>query len=861
MQGSGARLVVATFLSLTLLLSLSHSVLDGYFRADVVDVPPTPAPVGPALSQRVVLIVIDGLRSDSALTWGAMPKLEALAHRGASGIAFTGAITMTFIGVRALGTGTQPGLADLLRYGEQPPITFDNPLRRVRERGGHVALVGDTPFLDAFKPYIDIDLTAVDPAARARHYFDNVYGDDADWTLKAVGLMGRTDWQLGIVMLGGVDHASHRFTPMTAEFRKKLASTDEDIARIVAAAGAGTTVIITSDHGTGERGHHGSGEPEARETPLIFAGPGIVPGARLGDAAQIDVAPTIAALLGLPLPAPSEGRVLVEALAVPGDERARLLSENRSQHQRYAMAWATKRGVQPPAIGATAEGLRAMSAWLEATRSRGRLVPPIWAAALLWLAFAVVLRRSWLAPGDRSPILNPREIGGALVAVAASITNLAGDGARPWPAIAALVGATCAVWPRAEERRSWGPIAIVPLGAAFVGVAALETSLGLWRLHYRTAQLAFGRAIEALHLREEEAVLLALALVAVAAATRLRRTSATEPSRLIALLCLIFAGAAGDALAIPAAIVVAGLTAVVLGGFDDALALTAALLAGGASLIIGDWPQVTSLPLAYLGPPCLLLLALGDGEAPRRPLSFLALLAVLWRLPGVPPTVFHAALTISIAGLAIASYLRRAAGGTALLGWGAAIVIAGLSRGPLMPGLIAFVWFAARAGRLEGLRVPGLRSRLAAAFLVTGARVGLFALFEGAFRFSRIEVDVAYLGNPGTEHLTGGAIVALKFLLAFVAPAALVTARQGPMERIGTVALCAVLWALRVVHIVGWITLARDTFHAPYVDAGHLFFSLLLAASAVATLLVVAGLSPPSTIAPAEAPAVTRDAA
>jgi arylsulfatase A-like enzyme len=45
------------------------------------------------------------------------------------------------------------------------------------------------------------------------------------------------------------------------------------------------------------------------------AGPGIRPGARPGEVRLIDVAPTLARLLGLPVPPQATGRVIEEALA------------------------------------------------------------------------------------------------------------------------------------------------------------------------------------------------------------------------------------------------------------------------------------------------------------------------------------------------------------------------------------------------------------------------------------------------------------------------------------------------------------------------------------------------------------------
>ncbi|WP_084470064.1 alkaline phosphatase family protein [Jiangella gansuensis] len=62
----------------------------------------------------------------------------------------------------------------------------------------------------------------------------------------------------------------------------------------------------------GPRGYHGrTGE---REAALLVAGRGVSPRARLDQARHVDIAPTIAALLGIPAPAQAEGRVLDEAL-------------------------------------------------------------------------------------------------------------------------------------------------------------------------------------------------------------------------------------------------------------------------------------------------------------------------------------------------------------------------------------------------------------------------------------------------------------------------------------------------------------------------------------------------------------------
>ena len=58
------------------------------------------------------------------------------------------------------------------------------------------------------------------------------------------------------------------------------------------------TVIITADHGGHDRGH-GSDLPEDMTIPLFVMGPDFTPGQRLENVSIMDIAPTIASLLGV----------------------------------------------------------------------------------------------------------------------------------------------------------------------------------------------------------------------------------------------------------------------------------------------------------------------------------------------------------------------------------------------------------------------------------------------------------------------------------------------------------------------------------------------------------------------------------
>ncbi|MBI1189379.1 MAG: tetratricopeptide repeat protein [Tepidisphaera sp.] len=106
---------------------------------------------------------------------------------------------------------------------------------------------------------------------------------------------------------------------------------DEMLGKMLAAAGPETTVILISDHGF----HSDHLRPKVQTAiddqhaamdatwhrPLgviAMAGPGIAH-APISGATLLDVAPTALTLLGLPVGGDMDGRVLIEALATPGE--------------------------------------------------------------------------------------------------------------------------------------------------------------------------------------------------------------------------------------------------------------------------------------------------------------------------------------------------------------------------------------------------------------------------------------------------------------------------------------------------------------------------------------------------------------
>jgi hypothetical protein len=127
------------------------------------------------------------------------------------------------------------------------------------------------------------------------------------------------------------DSAGHDFGGASPQYRETARAVDACLALIARALSDGrTTLIVTSDHGHIDGGGHGGEEEEVVHVPLVLAGSAI----RVASgwrALQIDIAPTISALLGLPFPSTNQGSVLWQALDLPADTRQQLHEREQAQ--------------------------------------------------------------------------------------------------------------------------------------------------------------------------------------------------------------------------------------------------------------------------------------------------------------------------------------------------------------------------------------------------------------------------------------------------------------------------------------------------------------------------------------------------
>jgi hypothetical protein len=217
-----------------------------------------------------------------------------------------------------------------------PPI--DSLLSVAKRVGLPVAVPNSRFWRNAFGQYLDQERSG--PSEGAPDHDIDYDDDDPLGEIQAscrenTAFLSRQSSGLLIVAVTQTDSAAHRYGGRSEEYRQMVGAADECVKSFVTALDDGnTTFLVTSDHGHIDlRGHggHGGLEDEVINVPLVLAGKGIR-ASRGWRAEQVDIAPSICALLGLPLPASSQGRILWQALDVPpGEEPALRARENEQR--------------------------------------------------------------------------------------------------------------------------------------------------------------------------------------------------------------------------------------------------------------------------------------------------------------------------------------------------------------------------------------------------------------------------------------------------------------------------------------------------------------------------------------------------
>jgi hypothetical protein len=293
-------------------------------RTLLVERPPTPLPTVPAplapLTQHLVLVVMDGFRYDYATDTSEHSKAPHLAKRmaeGPSARVIAGQITMTSAAVLSFGTGARGDFAQVVTNLSVSRTRQNDLFANAHKSGLKTALIGDRTWLDAFGDE-GFDIIHTDATGLALDV-DN----SPEMFAEATKLLhAPTPPAFTVVHFLATDHFGHAFGTSDERYLTMLRRFDENLDAFLQSLGPDFTVIGLSDHGATATGAHGSDIWSVRQTPLFAFGPGIHarrPGLVFE---QVDVAATLATLLGVPVPAESRGTVATELLDLTADQVA-----------------------------------------------------------------------------------------------------------------------------------------------------------------------------------------------------------------------------------------------------------------------------------------------------------------------------------------------------------------------------------------------------------------------------------------------------------------------------------------------------------------------------------------------------------
>ncbi|KAJ9635272.1 uncharacterized protein PV06_09319 [Exophiala oligosperma] len=315
----------------------------------------------PAPFDRVLFMVVDALRSDFVYSNASHFSFTQSLIRSGAALPFTGhasAPTITMPRVKAITTGSVPSFVDLvLNFAESDTTSTlkdqDSWLAQMREKGGNLVMYGDDTWLRLFPDFFH-------RAEGTTSFFVSDFTEvDNNVTRHIPSELQNDDWSAMTLHFLGLDHIGHKTGPKGPNMPAKQAEMDKIVRQIYTAMEDtehmnSCLLVLLGDHGMNEGGNHGASSPGEVSTALTFISPKFKSAfegqhSPVHDALdykyydlveQSDIVPTLAALLGFPIPMNNLGVAiprLLELWTVEND-RYSLLYENAEQIHRIAEA-------------------------------------------------------------------------------------------------------------------------------------------------------------------------------------------------------------------------------------------------------------------------------------------------------------------------------------------------------------------------------------------------------------------------------------------------------------------------------------------------------------------------------------------
>jgi hypothetical protein len=289
----------------------------------------------PRLVDGVVIVLVDGLGLEASRE---MPFLNGLRARGADFECRIGMPSFSLPGRAVMFTGAwQESHGQATNFNPRP-LPVEHVFLTAKKKGLLTAMTAHEDTLTMFGR--SIDSSVVFPEL---HWGQSMLALRQELTRMAEAsrrLMTEKKPQLFQLEFHMPDEVGHGWGAGSREYHDAALAVDEELRGIEPLVDLSRTVlIVTSDHGHTRTGGHGGPEEPVLRVPLVMLGGPVVPGAK-GSCLQVDVASTIAALLGIEIPASNEGHPLLAALHLDGASRREVLKNLHQQRKNFVERYA-----------------------------------------------------------------------------------------------------------------------------------------------------------------------------------------------------------------------------------------------------------------------------------------------------------------------------------------------------------------------------------------------------------------------------------------------------------------------------------------------------------------------------------------
>ncbi|XP_023263289.1 GPI ethanolamine phosphate transferase 3 isoform X2 [Seriola lalandi dorsalis] len=298
--------------------------------------------------------------------------------------------TTTMQRIKGFTTGSLPTFVDVGNNFASSAILEDNLIHQFVQVGKRVVFMGDDTWENLFPKKFYRSLPFPSFNVKDLHTVDNGILQHLYTTM-----MGG-DWDVLVAHFLGVDHCGHRFGPDHPAMADKLTQMDGVIRSVIDRLQNDTLLVVMGDHGMTDTGDHGGESQKETDAAIFLYSPApLFPGppskSEQDVVPQTDLVPTLALLLGVPIPYSSVGQVLLPLFpphgqtegAVGGLSQLEALWINAKQVNRFLETYSgMAKDIPPESLSQLKDEFTRLSYEYLTTIREGRSPSPELAASL-----------------------------------------------------------------------------------------------------------------------------------------------------------------------------------------------------------------------------------------------------------------------------------------------------------------------------------------------------------------------------------------------------------------------------------------------------------------------------------------------